>query len=186
MTLKEMKQKYLALIEELNPDSAQLTEDPDIAAKQNEVVNQIMYELCRIKKIPKFVELAVSAGDRITFQDIEGECDYEIFQLGNISGVAYDLRADGTLIRIKESGLAEIDCYVYPERITATTPDSYEFELSADVLEIMPYGIAADVLKSDASAEYGSVYAARYESMLQRLEQSYAVSSIYVEGGVMI
>ena len=186
MTLKEMKQKYLALIEELNPGSAMLTEDPDIAAKQNDVINQVMYEICRIKKIPKFVEMEVIAGDRITFQEIENECGYEIFQLGNVGGVAYDLRAEGTLIRIKESGTAEIDCFVYPERITATTPDNYEFELSSDVLEIMPYGIAADVLKSDASAEYGSVYATRYESMLQRLEQNYAVSSIYVEGGVMI
>ena len=33
MTLNEMKKKYLGLIEELNPLSDQLTDDPDIAAK---------------------------------------------------------------------------------------------------------------------------------------------------------
>lgn len=186
MTLKEMKRKYLALIEELNPDSPELTDDPDIAAKQNHVINMVMFELCRIKKLPKFVEMAVNAGDRITFEDIEAASGYAIYQLGNVGGVAYDLRADGTLLRIKESGTAEIDCYVYPERITEKTKDSYEFELSQDVLEIMPYGIAADILKSDVSAEYGSVYATRYEYMKQQLELSYTTASIYVEGGVMI
>ena len=86
-----------------------------------------------------------------------------------------------------ESGTAEIDCYVYPERITEKTKDkAYEFELSADVLEIMPYGVAADLLKSDESAQYGKIYAERYESMLQRLDTRYQLSSITFEGGVSI
>ena len=71
MTLEEMKKKYLSLIEEVNPKSEHLTDDPDIAAKQNEVTNQVMFELARVKKIPKYVEMAVSAGDLITFADIE-------------------------------------------------------------------------------------------------------------------
>ena len=37
MTLQEMKRKVLALIEELNPNSDLLTDDPDIAAKINAV-----------------------------------------------------------------------------------------------------------------------------------------------------
>ena len=48
MNLGEMKRKYLSLIEELNPNSIELTDDPDIAAKQNDVVNQVMYELARM------------------------------------------------------------------------------------------------------------------------------------------
>ena len=71
MTLLEMKKKVLALIEELNPDSELLTDDPDIAGKINEVINQIMYELVRYKKIPKYVELEVTEGDTITFAEIE-------------------------------------------------------------------------------------------------------------------
>ena len=86
MNLLEMKRKYLGLIEELNPNSEQLTDDPDIAAKQNEVVNQIMFEMIRFKKIPKYVELEVAAGDRVTFEDIEKECGYEVYQLGTVCG----------------------------------------------------------------------------------------------------
>lgn len=184
MTLKELKKKVLALIEELNPDSEYLTDDPDIATKINDVVNQIMYELARIKKIPKYVEMEVSAGDLVEFADIERECGYEIYQIGLVGGVDFSSKASGTILKILESGTAEIDVFVYPERITDKTKDNYEFELSADALEVMPYGVAGDLLKSDISTEYGTIYSTRYESMLQRLDPRYQTTSIYIEGGV--
>ena len=186
MTLGEMKLKVLGMIEEVNPDSAALTDDPDIAAKINDVINQILYEMARQKKIGKYVEMEVHKGDLLTFEDIGSEVGYDIYQLGTISGVAHAFKANGTMVKVLEDGKAEIDCFVYPERITEKTPNSYEFELSADALEIMPYGVAADLLKSDVSAEYGAVYATRYESMLQRLDPRYHMTSVYIEGGVSI
>lgn len=184
MTLKEMKQKALSLIEELNPNSEHLTDDPDISAKHNDVTNQVLYEMVRIKKMPKYVEMDVIAGELIDFEAIGDAVGYEVYQLGTVSGVAHQIKASGTIIKILESGTAEIDCFVYPERITPTTKDSYEFEVSADVLEIMPYGIAADLLKSDASTDYGAVYDRRYKEMIERLDPRYAMTSVTIEGGV--
>ena len=185
MTLKEMKKKVLALIEELNPLSDMLTDDPDIGAKINEVTNQIMFELARFKKIPKYVEMEVQEGDTIDFNDIEKKCGYEIYQINLVCGVRYNTKANGTILKIKESGTAEIDVFVYPKRITESTNENqYEIELSNDVLEIMPYGIAGDLLKSDVSAEYGTIYATRYASMLSQLDPRYHMSTIYVDGGV--
>lgn len=184
MTLGEMKTKVLGLIEELNPNHALLTDDPDIATKINDVTNQIMFELARMKKIPKYVEMVVSKGDMVNFAHIEKECGYEIYQICVVGGVNYSAKANGTILKILESGVAEIDVFVYPERITSKTKDSYEFELSSDALEIMPYGIAGDLLKSDVSTEYGAMYSTRYESMLQRLDPRYQTTSIYIEGGV--
>ncbi len=184
MTHLEMKKKVLGLIEELNPNSEYLTDDPDIATKYNDVTNQVMFELARMKKIPKYVEMEVAKGDLVTFEDIEKECGYEVYQLNLVAGVNYAPKANGTVLKILEDGVAEIDLFVYPERITEKTKDkAYEFELSPDVLEIMPYGIAADLLKSDVSTEYGAVYATRYETMLQRLDPRYQMTSIYIEGG---
>jgi hypothetical protein len=180
----EMKRKVLGMIEEVSPNNPNLTEDPDIAEKYNEVTNQIMFELARVKKIPKYVEMEVHKGDMITFAHIEKECGYEVFQLGTVCGVQYVPKADGTVLKILEDGTAEIDCFVYPERVTDQNAKSYEFELSPDVLEVMPYGIAGDLLKSDVSTEYGSIYSTRYESMLQRLDPRYAVTMISYEGGV--
>ena len=187
MTLAEMKKKVLGLIEEVNPENEYLTDDPDIATKLNDVTNQILYELARLKKIPKYVEMKVAAGDLIEFADIEKACGYEIYQIGIVRGVEYSPKASGTVLKILQSGTAEIDVFVYPERITEKTKDNaYEFELSSDALEIMPYGIAGDLLKSDVSTEYGSVYSTRYESMLQQLDPRYQMTSIYIEGGVSI
>ena len=186
MTLLEMKKKVLGLIEELNPNSDILTDDPDIATKINDVINQVMFELARFKRIPKYVELEVSEGDLIEFANIEKECGYEVYQLIKIGGVKCVSKAEGTVHKVMENGTAEIECYVYPEAITAKTKGNYEFELSPDVLEIMPYGVAADLLKSDVSTEYGSVYATRYASMIQQLDPRYQMTSIYIEGGVSV
>lgn len=187
MNLQEMKKKVLGLIEELNPNSELLTDDPDISTKINSVINQVMFELARMKKIAKYAEVEVSKGDLIEFADIEKVCGNEVYQISIVRGVAHDFRADGTIVKILEDGTAEIDCYVYPESITEKTVDkAYEFELSTDALEIMPYGIAAHLLLSDVSADYGRHYAEEYEKMLQRLDPRYAMNSIYIEGGVSL
>lgn len=184
MTLEEMKRKVLGLIEELNPKSENLTDDPDIAAKLNSVINQIMFELVRLKKLPKYVEMYVAAGGRITFEDIEKASGYEVYQVSKISGVSVTPKADNTIFKVLDGGTAEIDFYAYPERITDQTKDkAYEFELSNDVLEIMPYGVAADLLKSDVSTEYGSIYANRYESMKNMLDSRYGTACLYADGG---
>lgn len=186
MTLLDMKNKALRLIEEANPDNENLTDDPDIAMKINDVINQILYELARFKKIPKYIEFEVTKGETIDFERLERECGSEIYQIANVSGISFQYKADGTVIKVLEDGTAEIECYIYPERITEKTGKTYEFELSPDALEIMPYGIAADLLKSDVSTEYGAIYANRYESMIQRLDSRYSMPSITFEGGVDI
>ena len=47
MTLREMKDRVLSLIEELNPESKYLTEDPDIKEKINYVIDMKNHELER-------------------------------------------------------------------------------------------------------------------------------------------
>lgn len=185
MTLTEMKKKVLGLIEELNPLSEYLTDDPDIQAKIKEVTNQVMYELARFKKIPKYVEIPVTAGDILEFADIEENSGYEVYQIDVICGVRYVPKASGTVMKFLETGTAEISFFAYPERITENTKDkAYEFELSADVLEVMPYGIAGDLLKSDVSTEYGAIYSNRYQEMLTRLDHRYQMPNYYIDGGV--
>lgn len=186
MTLGEMKKKVLGLIEELNPNNSNLTDDPDISTKINDVINQILFEMSRIKKTPKYFEMEVKKGDLITFAEFEGECGYEIYQISRVGGVKHSPKASGTVFKVLEDGTMEVECFVYPEKINDKTKDSYEFELSADILEIMPYGIAADLLKSDVSADFGKIYATRYESMKQMLDPRYQMSSIRFEGGVTL
>jgi hypothetical protein len=186
MNLLEMKKKVLGLIEELNPDSELLTDDPDIATKHNDVINQVMFELCRLKKLPGYVEIPVKKGDLLDFAKIEKFGKYEVYQISIVRGVDCDYKAQGTIVKILGDGIAEVEFFKYPERITAKTKDSYEFELTNDVLEIMPYGIAGDLLKSDISTDYGRIYSNRYEEMKRLLDPRYMMGSVYIEGGVTV
>lgn len=186
MKLSEMKRKVLALIEELNPDSEYLTDDPDIATKMEDVITMVMFELSRFKKIPDYVEMEVNEGDLIRFEDITDETDYEVYQIAVIRGVTYDMKAQGTVIKFLESGTAEIEYFRYPTRITDKNRAKYEFELSQDVLEIMPFGVAGDLLKSDISSDYGRIYSERYESMKNMLDPRYGTGAVYIEGGFSV
>ena len=185
-TLGDVKIRTLALIEELNKENESLTDDPDIREKLPYVIDQVQHELARIKKIAEYVELAVVAGQTVRFADIAAECGKQIYQLDRVTGPAHDMRANNTILKFQETGTAAIDCFVYPTQITEQTPDSFPMELSEDALNILPYGVAADLLKSDVSTSYGSIYASRYEQMLQRLDPRNAMPGISIEGGVDI
>lgn len=186
MTLFEMKEKILTLVEELDPQSVFLTEDPQMAAKLCHVIDQVQLELARMKKLPRFLELPVQAGELVDFAAISRVCGARVYQLGTVTGVNCIHRAEGTVLQMLESGVARIECYVYPSRITGQTEDGFLLELSEDCQQILPYGAAADLLKSDPAANYGKVYADRYETMLRRLDPRYRLGSISVEGGVAV
>lgn len=175
MTLLEMKNKVLKLIEEISTNSSVLTDDPDIETKINDVINQVQNELARIKKIPAKKEIEVKNGDEIDFSEIADD----LFQINVVRGVENDIIDN--IINFYGDGTAKIYYYRYPKQITDDAKDSeYKFELSTDCLEIMPYGVAGDLLKSDISASYGQVYSNRYEQMLQRLDPRSHTGSIYI------
>lgn len=168
------------MIEEYNEDADSLTEDQDIALKLNSVINQIQNELARFKKIDAYVTMEVEADQEISLEEI----DRNIYQLNIIRGVSYSLI--GNRVIFNEAGTAKIYYYKYPTQINEDTDDSFNLELSTDVLEIMPYGIAADLLKSDVSNNYGQIYANRYRELVQSLDPRNNMFSVYIEGSTEI
>lgn len=178
MTLKEMKQKTLRLIEEINEGNSYLTDDPDISAKINDVINQIQNELSRLKKIPAKTVEEITDEKTYTMSD-------DMYQVFKITGCpTFDIIGKDIIFPEDFEGEVTIYYYKYPERITDTTTDNYEFELSDDALEIMPYGVAADLLKSDVSNAYGNIYAQRYEQMKQQLDSRYNMGFIEIGEGI--
>lgn len=180
MTLEEMKQKTYQLIEEYDEEQTELTNDPDLAGKINSVINQIQNELARIKKITANKTMAVKEGQEINLTDI----DKNIYQLYGIRGVDYETMLN--TITFNEEGTARIYYYKYPTQINDETEDDFVFELSRDVLEVMPYGVAADLLKSDVSSQYGSIYAARYQQLLNELDVRYSTGSLTLSEGIEV
>lgn len=180
MTLEEIKAKVYSLIEEYSEDADDLTEDEDLALKMNHVINQIQNELARFKKIEAYTTLNGSQGDLIDFSSV----DNNLYQLNIIKGL--DCEIIGQKIKFNEDGVAEVYYYVYPSQIDENTADSFEFDLSIDALEIMPYGVAADLLKSDVSSNYGQIYAERYREMKNELDPRYAMGAVYIDGGIEV
>ena len=175
MNLGEIKKKALALIEELDEDNTTLTTDEDIQKKLNYICNQIQNELARFKKIP--------ARQTVEITDDNKEYDLNNLELFYQVQVIRNLEAEifGTTAYFNGTGKADIRYYKYPKQIDADTPDTQELDLTIDVLEIMPYGVAADVLKSDVSNSYGNVYASRYQEMIQSLDPRYSMGNVYIE-----
>lgn len=192
MTLGDLKKKTLALIEEINPNVTDLTDDPDIAAKLPYVINQILHELARFKKIPAYEEREVEKNEILDLTTLGRDEDSEepdtrniFYQLNIIRDVEYE-NLDDTHVKFLEDGTALIKYYKYPINITTDTADTTTLDLSDDALEIAPYGIAADVLKADVSNQYGTIYANRYREMIQTLDSRYALGSVEFEGGIEI
>ena len=176
MTLEQVKTQILALIEELNPEGEVLTDDPDIDAKINYVINQIQFELVRIKRLPARKTIQVKKDDIKSFVELADD----LYQLNMIRGVKHNI-VDDTVI-FDEDGEATVYYYKYPKAITEDNQDGYVFELPNDLMQILPYGVAGDVLKSEVSANYGQYYSNRYETMLQRIDPRYSTGSLYISG----
>lgn len=180
MTLKDMKLRVLSLIEEVNPKSEFLTDDLDIQAKINYVIDMKSHELARIKKITAIDNIDVTEGQDVNLYE-ELNNFYKLF---SITGVDYSIF--GNIVTFNESGTAKIKYYKYPNMIDEKTNNNYKFELSDDVLEIMPYGVAADLLKSDVSAQYGQVYANAYQEALNLLDLNVTGGTMSIKGGINV
>lgn len=175
MNLGEVKKKALALIEELDNDNTTLTADEDIQKKLNYIVNQVQNELARFKKIPARQTVDITV-DNLEYDLNNLELFYQVQVIRGLEAEIF-----GTTAMFKEAGTADVRYYKYPTQIDAETPDTQELDLTIDLVEIMPYGIAADLLKSDVSNNYGQVYANRYQEMIQSLDPRHSLGSIYID-----
>lgn len=180
MTLEDMKTKVYSLIEEYSEDADDLTEDEDLAMKMNSVINQIQNELARLKKIPAYITYEGKKGDIIRLDDIVSD----IYQLNHVKDV--NVNIFNNQIEFNEDGILKLYYYKYPTQIDQDTDDSQELDLSIDVLEIMPYGVASDLLKSDVSSNYGQIYAQRYQELKNGLDPRYSLGGVYIDGGIEI
>ena len=178
MTLEEFKYKVYALIEEYSDSADEMTEDEDLATKMNTVINQVQNEMARFKKINGYAVLDVEKDEVKTLNEI----DENLYQLNLIRGLEAEIIGDRIIFN--EDGTAKIFYYKYPTQINQDTDDSFEFELDPDVLEVMVYGVAADLLKSDVSSNYGKIYADRYREMKNELDPRKTMGMIYIEGSM--
>lgn len=200
MTAREMKIKTFSLIEELYPELAGLADDEDILKKINGVINSVMYELARLKKISAKYEYDVKEDTKtLVLNDIPS-----FYQLISISNIKYEILGNYEIsftLEDKNEEKATIYYYKYPEKmelefsategkteeeVSKEYDNNFEFELSEDVLEIMPYGIASDLLKNDMISAYGKYFDERYQALKNMIDTRKTSGKGYIDGGVDI
>lgn len=165
MTLGEFKESVLKFIEEYDDEADELTRDIDIADKINAVVNNVMFEVMRYKKIEDKKEIEATEDEEISIEEIDERC-YQIYKIANVRYVQ-----NGKYIKFKEDGMAKIYYYKYPIVIDEDTDDDiYNFEIDLDALEVMKIGVASNLLKADVSNQYGRIWANEYARLLQTLD----------------
>ena len=191
MTLREMKIKVFSLIEEYYPNLKEMAEDEDVLNKINGVINQIQLDLMPYRKLTANATIEVAQDDDKTIN----LKDYieDMYQLNKIvfnDAVSYDMPDDDTIILPEDyEGEFTIYYYKYPELVelepsTENYDNTYEFELDNILLEIMPYGVAADLLKMDMISNYGRYFYERYLEMKNRIDSRKSNGIIAFEGGI--
>jgi hypothetical protein len=196
MKLKEMKAKTFSLIEEYYPELSGLAEDEDVLNKIDGVINSIQMDLMKYRKINASEEIVISKEDSkvINLKDVLDD----VYQLNKIvvdKDIDYQMPNDDTLILPKDyEGTITIYYFKYPTLVNTmlgeeekkTQDETFEFELDKDILEIMPYGVAADILKMDMISGYGRYFYERYMELRNTIDPRRSNGSIRIVGGVNV
>ena len=195
MTLGENKKITLNLIEEYSKNNSKLTDDTDIQDRINALYSTAYQELSQYKKLVRTKILKeISEEDSTESGYDEINFPSNLYQFKKI--VAWDKDGEtvvpeyktiGKKIYIKKSSNAQyiLEYYAYPSIITEDTADDFSLELDQDVLMILPYHVANDILKVDPSADYTAFYA-EYKRKLEQLDGSVNSNpSIIIEEGVL-
>lgn len=198
MTLKEMKIKVFSLIEEYYPELSGLAEDEDVLNKINGVVNSIQLDLMKYRKLPAKTTITIDDENENIITLSESISD--IYQLNkiilkptNVSSLEYELIDDNTL-EVDPNFRGTIDVYYY--RLPSTCQltfesesarDAYDasftFDLDLPLLEVMPYGIARDLLRLDMISAYGSYFEKTYNELKMQLDGRRTRGFISIVGG---
>ncbi len=197
MTLKEMKIKTFSLIEEYYPTEKKLAEDDDVINKINGIINQIQLDLMKYRKIDASLEIEIKEkdGNIVNLDNYLDDC-YQIKSIYFGENTSYQMPNDNTIILPKNwTGKFNIYYYKYPKLVKTVfsndeeyekEDNSFKFELDNILLEIMPYGIAADLLKMDMISGYGRYFYERYLEMKKSIDSRKTSGMIMIDGGIDI
>lgn len=199
MTAKEMKIKTFSLIEEYYPERTELADDQDVIYKINGVINSIMLDLMKYRKIPAKYSYTLNENNKtLALSSIP-----DFYQLNTIPNIEYDIVGNfEILFNTEDLELPKeitIYYYKYPslmdltfeatstktkEEVSAEYDESFEIELDLDLQEIMPYGIASDLLKNDMISGYGRYFYERYTELKGLIDSRKTQGMAMISGGI--
>lgn len=199
MTAKEMKIKTFSLIEEYYPERAELADDQDVIYKINGVINSIMLDLMKYREIPAKYSYTLNENNKTLalssipdFYQLNTIPDIEYNVVGNIEIIFntedLELPKEITIYYYKYPSLMDLTFEATStqtkEEVSAEYDESFEIELDLDLQEIMPYGIASDLLKNDMISGYGRYFYERYTELKGLIDSRKTQSMAIITGGI--
>ena len=199
MTAKEMKIKTFSLIEEYYPEKAELADDQDVIYKINGVINSIMLDLMKYRKIPTKYSYTLNENNKTLalssipdFYQLNTIPDIEYNVVGNIEIIFntedLELPKEITIYYYKYPSLMDLTFEATStqtkEEVSAKYDESFEIELDLDLQEIMPYGIASDLLKNDMISGYGRYFYERYTELKGLIDSRKTQGMAIITGGI--
>jgi hypothetical protein len=181
MTLGENKKITLGLIEEYSKANPKLTDDEDISTRLNFVYATNYQELSEKKRILKTKVLKEISDEVVESGYTEYTLPSSMYQMKNIIALDennnkvntdyYTVGKKKIYINNDSNYQYILEYYAYPTVIEEDTDDDFVLELDQDVLMILPYMVASDILKTDPSADY-TAFEVEYRRKLEQLNTS--------------
>lgn len=185
MTLGQAKDKIMMLLDDYMIDSPP-TDDEETLAKLPGLIQTAQVFLSTIKKIRKSVVIDHQPNGG-WYAEYDLPSDYaQAFKMRDKTGKGYNVEFLGQKVLVQDTApqVIRIDYFAYPTEITADTPDTFVFELDQDAQQIIPYYVAADILKTDPSADY-TAFEVKLNNMINSLDTRQSVT-VSIQGGIRI
>ena len=157
VTLGEAKNKVYMLLDE-HSAGGEVEHDEDIEAKMTRFFDTAQKQLAQIKKIVKTKKIVPAAGK--TEYALPGDMlgIYRVWRDDRPATARYRFRGGKMLIPERDAGCEVlVEYFAMPETIPADAEDDYEFEISEDACECMPFYVAAQQLLPDLVMDYGGM-----------------------------
>lgn len=162
MTYLENKKIFFSLIDEYAPNTQFFTEDIDARTKCANLYDPRYFELASYRFNKKIKEYEIAEEGR----------GYEQFKLPkgtnikNLGGrneynepISMESRIEGEYILISKGtkGKLLLEYNPFPTAITDDTDDDFELEIDDELASILPYGVVADLFKTDPRRRLDSI-----------------------------
>ena len=155
MTLGEAKRKVLMLLDEYS-SGGEVGADADVDAKMNDFFDLAQRDAAAWQPIVRRAALLLDGTGSMA---LPGDVSRVIrVRKNGVRATDYEV-VDGSLVYPEgDRSLLTLDYIARPEAITPDTPDDYEFEVSDEAANCLPFFVAAQQLIADLVVDYGAFY----------------------------
>jgi len=155
MTLEDGKRKVLMLLDEYS-SGGEITVDEDIDNKMNDFFDIAQKDIAQWQPIMRRATVTL---DGTGEQALPGDVSRVLKLTKNGSAMKGVAVVDGKLIYpVGDTSDITMDYVAVPTTITPSTEDSYQFEVSEEAANCLPFFVAAQQLIVDLVIDYGAFY----------------------------